>query len=164
MCIGPINFPLKRMRQALANYLRNPTTFAVLKGIRPSKVAQVQTDGSFTTISHTGVLLRTTKPEDFALRSTYFEHKNSVQSEWCSVLDGILFSKHKNQGSLELENDCLGVVEGLKRKKQPKDALCAYFYTSIYREIRELDHFGIRWIPREMNKADELFTSKAKLR
>jgi hypothetical protein len=82
---------------------------------------------------------------------------NSTQSEWCSILDGILFSKRKDQGSIQLENDCLGVVQALLRKKPPRDELLAYFHTSIYKELKELDHFGIRWIPREINKADELF-------
>ena len=151
-------YPLKRiMRPALANFLRNPTPFSLLKGIRPPKVAHVQTDGSFKDISRTAVLLRTTKPEDFALRTTYFDHKNSGHSEWCSVLDGILLAKRKDQGSLELENDCLGVIQALTRKRQPRDQLSAYFYTAIYRELKELDHCGIRWIPRELNKADDLF-------
>lgn len=147
------------MRPVLANFLRNPTPFSVLRGtaLRPSKLAHVQTDGSFKELSHTGVLLKTTIPEEYSLLSTYFDHKNSTHSEWCSILDGILFSKRKDQGSVELENDCLGVIQALTRKKQPRDELSAYFYSSITKEIRGLDHFGIRWIPREMNKADDLF-------
>jgi len=147
------------MRPALANFLRNPTPFSVLKGnaLSRAKAAQVQTDGSFTSFSRTAVLLKTTTPEEYTLRSTYFDHINSTQSEWCSILDGILFSKKKDQGSIQLENDCLGVVQALLRKKPPRDELLAYFHTSIYKEVKDLDHFGIRWIPREMNKADELF-------
>ena len=147
------------MRPALAAFLRNPTPFSVLKGsaLPRVKVAQVQTDGSFTSFSRTAVLLRTTSSEDYTLRCTYFDHMNSTQSEWCSILDGILFSKRKDQGSIQLENDCLGVVQALLRKKPPRDELLAYFHTSIYKELKELDHFGIRWIPREINKADELF-------
>lgn len=148
------------MRPALLNFLRNPTPFSILRGsshLKPSKVAHVQTDGSFTHFSRTAVILRTTTPEDYTLRSTYFDHINSTQSEWCSILDGILLSKRKNQGSIELENDCLGVIQSLLRKRPPRDELFAYFHTSIHREVRELDHFGIRWIPREINKADTLF-------
>lgn len=150
------------MRPALANFLRNPPPFSVLRGtaLRPSKLAHVQTDGSFKDLSRTAVLLRTTIPEEYTLLGTYFDHKNSGHSEWCSVLDGILFSKKKDQGCLELENDCLGVIQALTRKKQPRDALSAYLYSSISKEIRGLEHFGIRWIPREMNKADDLFRGK----
>jgi hypothetical protein len=146
------------MRLALANFLRNPTPFSVLRGstLRPPKVAHVQTDGSFKELSYTGVLLRTTLPEEYSLLSTYFDHKNATHSEWCSILDGILFSKRKDQGSVELENDCLPVIQSLASKKQPRDALSAYFYGSITKEMRDLDHFAIRWIPREMNKADDL--------
>lgn len=150
------------MRPALANFLRNPTPFSVLRGtaLRPSKLAHVQTDGSFKEISHTSVLLRTTIPQEYSLLSSYFDHKNSRHSEWCSVLDGILFSKRKDQGCLELENDCLDVIQALVQKKQPRDALSAYFYSSISKEILGLDYLGIRWIPREMNSADELFRRK----
>ena len=150
-------YVISRMRPALANFLRNPTPFSLLKGLRPPKVAHVQTDGSFKDISRTAVLLRTTSLEDYALRTTYLDHKNSGHSEWCSVLDGILFSKQKDQGSIELENDCLGVIQALTRKRKPKDALSAYLYNTIFKELRELDHCGIRWIPRELNKADDLF-------
>ena len=151
------------MRPALANFLQNPTRFSVLKGLPlapstlPPKVARVQTDGSFTSFSRTAVLLRTTTPEEYTLRSTYLDHVNSTQSEWCSILDGIIFSKRKDQGSIQLENDCLGVIQALLRNRPPRDELTAHFYTTIFKELRELDYFGIRWIPREMNKADQLF-------
>jgi hypothetical protein len=150
---------LKRMRPALANFLRNPMPFSVLtRSVRPAIVAHVQTDGSFTPqVSRTATLLKTVQGEEYSLFKTYFEHKNCGHSEWCSVLDGILFSVKKDQGSVELENDCLGVVRALAQKRQPVDRASAYFYGKIWREIRGLEHFGIRWIPREMNRADELF-------
>jgi hypothetical protein len=147
------------MRPALANFLRNPTPFSVLtRSVRPAIVAHVQTDGSYRTdVSRTATLLKTVQGEEFSLFKTYFEHKNCTHSEWCSVLDGILFSVKKDQGVVELENDCMGVVKALTQKRQPVDRLSAHFYGKIYREIRGLEHFGIRWIPREMNRADDLF-------
>ena len=154
------------MRPAMAKFLQNPTRFSVLKGLPlapstlPPKVAHVQTDGSFTTLSRTAVLLRTISREDYTLRSTYLDHVNSTQSEWCSILDGILLSKRKDQGSIQLENDCFGVIQALLRNRPPKEEFAAHYYITIFKELRELDHFGIRWIPREMNKADELFRSK----
>ena len=147
------------MRPALANFLRNPTPFSVLtRSVRPVHIAHVQTDGSFTPqASRTATILKTVQGEEYSLFRTYFEHKNSQQSEWCSVLDGILYSVKKDQGHIELENDCLGVVRALTQKRQPLDRFAAHCYGKIYKEIRGLEHFGIRWIPREMNRADELF-------
>jgi len=58
---------------------------------------------------------------------------------------------------MELENDCLGVVKALIRRQAPTERQSAHFYSAVCREIRGLDYFGIRWIPREMNKADDLF-------
>ena len=146
------------MRPALANFLRNPTPFSVLtRSVRPPTVAHVQTDGSFSHVSRTATILKTIQGEEYSLFRTYFEHKNSQQSEWCSVLDGIIYSIKKDQGAVELENDCLGVIKALMQKRQPIDRFSAHCYGKIWREIRGLEHFGIRWIPREMNRADELF-------
>ena len=147
------------MRPALANFLRNPTPFSILtRSVRPVLVAQVQTDGSFRNgISCTGTLLRTTQGEDYTLLSTHFGHKDSQHSEWASVLDGILFSAKKDQGAIELENDCLGIIKGLSLRRPPADKLASHLYGKIFREVRRMDYVGVRWIPREMNRADELF-------
>ena len=73
------------------------------------------------------------------------------------MLDGILFSAKKDQGAIELENDCLGIIKGLTQRRPPTDKLASHLYGKIFREIRRMDHVGVRWIPREMNRADELF-------
>jgi hypothetical protein len=64
------------MRQALAAFLKKPTVFSALtkSGLRPTKVALVQTDGSFSTelveMSRTAVLLRTPDALDYTLIDT----------------------------------------------------------------------------------------------
>ena len=147
------------MRPAVQHFLRNPHPFyAITRIARPAAVAHVQTDGSYRSdMSRTAVVLRTTAAENYTLSKTYFEHKNCTHAEWCSVLDGIQFSIKKEQGAIELENDCIGIVKALTTRRMPLDRRSAQLYTAIYKEIRGLDYFGIRWIPREMNKADELF-------
>ena len=147
------------MRPALANFLRNPTPFSILtRSTRPLLVAHVQTDGSFRNgVSCTAALLKTPTPEDYTLLTTHFGHKDSQHSEWASVLDGILFSAKKDQGAIELDNDCLGIIKGLTQRRPPTDKLASHLYGKIFREVRRMDHVGVRWIPREMNRADELF-------
>lgn len=147
------------MRPALAAFLRNPPAFTALTcPSRPLLVAHVQTDGSFTpAIARTAVVLRTTAATEYTLATTYFDHRNSTHTEWHSVLDGIKYTIEKGDCSIELENDCLGVVKALIKQKKPLDKQSAHVYNAVSREIRSLDYFGIRWIPREMNKADELF-------
>ena len=80
-----------------------------------------------------------------------------MESEWCSILDGIRYAIQRDEGSIELENDCLPIVRSITRRKIPTNSLLANYYTAVFKEIRELDYLGIRWIPRELNKADELF-------
>lgn len=150
------------MRPALANFLKNPTPFTPLSRsiLRPVKVATVQTDGSFSIqypeMSRTAVVLRKDFIE-FSLIDTYTNHWNSHESEWASVLNGIRFALKKDQGSIELENDCLPVIKHLVHKRAPLKSYLADYYSQILKEAKTMEYVGIRWIPRELNKADELF-------
>jgi ribonuclease HI len=127
--------------------------------IRPALVAHVQTDGSYhhaQRLSRTAVILRA--DDEWRLMKTYLEgeHANSTESEWASVLDGIQFSIAKDQGALELENDNQGVIEALVRRRAKKEVERYYLHT-ILEESADLEWLGIRWIPRELNRADTLF-------
>jgi ribonuclease HI len=128
-------------------------------GLRPTRVADIQTDGSFSrgNISRTAVILHTTDLEEYKLMNTYFDHKNSGESEWCSILNGLRYAIKKDQGSVELENDCLPVIQQLIHRKEPRKEYLAYYYISILKEIKQMDYVSVRWIPREFNRADELF-------
>ena len=152
------------MRPALQEFLRAPTKFTSLikpPRVRPSHTALVQTDGSFSSsypkISRTAVILNTKMHEEWTLSTTYSNHKNSGEAEWCSVLDGIKYAIKKGQFAIELENDNLGVIQSLIHRNIPKTSSLSYYYLAIYKEITNLDYIGARWIPRELNKADELF-------
>ena len=151
------------MQPALAQFLRNPQHFLPLTSrlIRPPRAALVQTDGSFSKkyvkMSRTAVILTTHDKIDYKLVNTYTDHWNSMESEWCSVLNGIRYAQKKDQGSVELENDCLQVVKHLIHKRPPMKGYLAAYYTSILKEIKNMEYLGIRWIPRELNRADDLF-------
>jgi hypothetical protein len=108
-------------------------------------------------ISRTAVLITNLKGEQNTLCNTYFDHKNSTESEWCSILDGIKYSIKKDHDAIELENDNLGVIQSLINRKIPKRHYLAEYYTMIYKNLRQLEYLGIRWIPRERNRADDIF-------
>jgi ribonuclease HI len=122
--------------------------------------SRVQTDGSFklsqNKLSRTAVILLKPDGEKHTLCSTYFTHANSHESEWCSVLDGIEFSKKKGSQSINLENDNLGVITSLISQKKPSGLYSDYYY-QITDLAKEFEWLGIRWIPRELNRADDLF-------
>lgn len=126
---------------------------------RPDSVLRVQTDGSFShkySISRTAVLVANAKIDQYLVK-TYFNHRNSYESEWQSVLDGIIYSIKKGKGSLELENDNLAVINSIIQRKRPDLAYARPYYSEIIDHSRYLDWLSIRWIPRKFNKADKLF-------
>jgi ribonuclease HI len=151
------------MRPALAKFIQNPHPFLPLTQgrLRPSKIALVQTDGSFSKecveMSRTAVILTTYDKIDHKLINSYTDHWNSMESEWCSVLNGIRYAQKKDQGSIELENDCLQVIKHLVNRRPPMKGYLASYYNSILKEAKNMEYLGIRWIPRELNRADDLF-------
>ena len=108
-------------------------------------------------MSRTAVILKTYDNVDYSLVNTYTDHWNSTESEWCSVLNGIRYAQKKGQGSIELENDCLMVVKHLVHRRSPMKSYLASYYNSILKEVKKMEYLGIRWIPRELNRADDLF-------
>ena len=124
-----------------------------------SPKSHVQTDGSFKPshkLSRTAVILLKPDAEKYTLSTTYFTHANSHESEWCSVLDGIEFSLKKEARAVNLENDNLGVINSLINQKRPLGLYSDYYY-QIKDLAKSFDWLGIRWIPRELNRADDLF-------
>lgn len=122
--------------------------------------AHVQTDGSFkpsrNNLSRTAVILLKPDGEKYTLCTTYFNHANSHESEWCSVLDGIEFSLKNGSETINLENDNLGVITSLINQKKPSSLYADYYY-HIKDLAKDFEWLGIRWIPRELNRADDLF-------
>jgi len=88
---------------------------------------------------------------------TYLTHRNSYESEWQSVLDGIIYSLKKDIGSLELENDNLSVINSIISMKSPNLDYAKPYFNEIIEYSNYLDWFSIRWVPRKLNKADKLF-------
>lgn len=103
------------------------------------------------------MILTSVNGDKLQLCKTYMNHTSSYESELCSILDGMKFSIKRNQDSIELENDNLGVINSLINCKIPRQPILARYYLDIYKQVRQFEYVGIRWIPRELNKADELF-------
>jgi len=125
---------------------------------KPLEVAHLQTDGSFRyrdRISRTAALLKS--EETFKSVKTYFDHQNSYESEWCSILDGIQMTQKNEVSSISLENDNLGVINSLVQQRPPRHEYVAAYYDLIMKEVKHMDYVEMRWIPRRYNKADGLF-------
>lgn len=151
------------MRRSIQNLFRRPGSFFTLTKpnlLRLEEPTKIQTDGSFKIhngrISRTAVIL--TKPDGvkYSLCSTYFDHANSCESEWRSVVDGLKYGIKKDTKAVNLENDNLGVMNSLIQKNKPSGLYSEYYYY-IFELVKRFDHLAIRWIPRGLNKADKLF-------
>ena len=125
--------------------------------LKPPLLARVQTDGSYRhaqRLSRTAVII----DDEHKLMKVYAEgeHANSTESEWASILDGLLFSHATSHGAVELENDTQGVIRSLYFSQAKKD-MDRYYLHAILEQARALEWVGVRWIPRELNRADRLF-------
>ena len=129
------------------------------RSAEPMIISSLQTDGSFRyndRISRTACLLND-EGELFKSVKTYFDHKNSYESEWCSILDGIRMSQANGCGDVQLENDNLSVINCLINERPPAQGYVAKYYTDVLHASRDMDWLEVRWIPRKLNKADGLF-------
>ena len=150
------------MRRSARGFLQNANKFNIISNnstFRPDYVALIQTDGSYKPsykISRTAVLYINSENPQFSIK-TYFDHRNSYESEWQSIIDGIEYAIKKDDSAIELENDNLSVITCLINKTPPKNKYIKEYYYSTLELSKHLDLFSVRWIPREENKADELF-------
>ena len=115
--------------------------------IAPPIINKVQTDGSFNPksgISRTALIV--SKDDVFinSLVNTYFDHENSTESEWCSVLNALDYTTKKGFKSINIENDNLGVVNTIIQSKPPKDILYRFYYEMIFEHLLRFEWVGIR--------------------
>jgi ribonuclease HI len=151
------------MRPSFVTFYKKPGLYATIYTsslIKSPHVTHIQTDGSYSLhnkpISRTAVILNHPSGKTYRLCKTYFDHANSHEAEWCSVLDGVTYSMKHNLRTIHLENDNLGVMNALINREKPKSPYLEYYHT-ILELTKELEFLGIRWIPRNLNKADRLF-------
>jgi ribonuclease HI len=130
----------------------------VLKPIAPSLV---QTVGSFHYNSRSG-RVAVALYHNYQLYTKVMDvqkPQNSYEVEWCAVYSGLLFALRYNVVSINIENDNLGLVKNLLTGKiNPKDKPYVNDYKKAILDLaKQTQWTGIRWIPREQNRADDLF-------
>lgn len=124
----------------------------------PIVFAQVQTDGSYRGIARVAAVVLGADGQTQRSGLCAIHARNSTKTEWASVAYGLrLAIKHK-EFAVALENDNLGVVTALMYpKKQLKHDYARHYRYEIQTLTKETAWTGIRWIPRELNRADDLF-------
>lgn len=129
----------------------------------PPLIAKLQTDGSRTsTTSRVAMILTTRDHMNIHKKMLQIPHtQNSTETEWASVACGLEFALQKGESCIGIENDNLGVVGALITGKRDFQNSYAYYYRDKILQMARLSLWtGIRWIPREINRADDLFNQK----
>ena len=137
------------------------TTIGGTHLFQPPFYTLVQTDGSFYTkskYSRVALILTTADTQEqyrkmFAIQDTV----SSTETEWASVYHGLHLALEKAQPIVALENDNLSVISGLILQNPLKHEYARYYKSKILTMTKQTAWTGIRWIPREKNRADALF-------
>lgn len=133
----------------------------------PLQCGLLQTDGSFyhkTGFSRVAMILKS-ENGNREVKDTQIIPRcvDSTETEWASVSRGLLFALEEGERNINVENDNFSVVSHLiLRDGVPKQEYVKYFRHVILTTASKYNWVGIRWVPREMNKADELFRKQLK--
>ena len=124
----------------------------------PPLVARAQVDGSFSRASGKVAAILTTDTGEAIYRKTQaMKAFNSTETEWAAVALGLELALQHDQTAIGIENDCLGVIQALMFPDTPlKHAYARHWRATIQKLATETHWTGVRWIPREINKADGL--------
>ncbi len=124
----------------------------------PPLVAHAQVDGSFGRIGGRIAAILTSDTGNAIYReSQSIKALNATETEWAAVAMGLELSLKHNQTAVGIENDCLGVIQALIFPDTPlKHAYARHWRSTIKKLATETHWTGVRWIPREINKADGL--------
>lgn len=131
----------------------------------PFMSALLQTDGKFypkTGVSRVAMLLKAEHGDTTTKNIIDITQCNdSTETQWASVSRGLLFAIEQGERNITIENDNFGVVANLiLRDNVLKQEYAKHYRYIILNLASKTLWTGIRWIPREMNKADALLRLK----
>jgi ribonuclease HI len=127
---------------------------------KPPFIAQLQTDGSRRSHDSRIAAILTSSDEmtTYKRMVAIAQTESSTEVEWAAIVGGIEFALQKGETCIGVENDNLGVVGALITGQREFRHSYAYYYRDKIDRLTRLTLWtGIRWIPREMNRADDLF-------
>jgi len=82
---------------------------------------------------------------------------NSTEAEWASIFFGLKAAIDNSEDLLHIQNDCLSVVRAfLPFSEPPKQNYARHFKVEITKLAGQASWVGISWIPRELNRADQV--------
>ena len=130
------------------------------RALQPLILTRVQTDGSFGRPVGAQAAAVITSPIGVTASQKIHvpEARSSTEAEWASVAFGLRLALENDHETIGLENDCLGVVSALMYPMNPlRHAYARHYRGLIYGLAAQTMWTGVRWIPRQINRADDLF-------
>jgi ribonuclease HI len=82
---------------------------------------------------------------------------SSTEAEWSSIYYGLQAAIDAKETAIGIENDCLSVIHGLTLSSPLRSSVNQEIRRKILDLANQTTWTGIRWIPREENRADALF-------
>ena len=127
----------------------------------PPILTYVQTDGSFR-LSRARIAAIIQPPAGEEQRYMFpVEASCSTEAEWASVAIGLSLALERGSDAIAVENDNLGVIRSLIfPNTKLRHEYARYYRDRILLSALETSWTGARWIPREQNRADDLFRQK----
>lgn len=146
--IGKLLFPFTRV----AGHVTHP----------PLILATIQVDGSYsqsTGDARAAAILTPTKSHNTFRHVQSISAESPTEAEWASISMGLELAITHSEGAIGIENDCLGVINTLISPHDTwlRHEYARYWRYRILRQAKGCEWFGVRWIPREQNRADDLF-------
>ncbi len=130
----------------------------------PALYAIAQVDGSFRAGVGTAAVLFTRADKTTQYKNHYQLGivASATEAEWAAVYAGVCKGKELQENAVLIENDCIGVVGHImNRDMRLKHEYAQYYRSKIIQSAAELEWLGIRWIPRNSNRADDIFRLQA---
>lgn len=149
-----------RSRKAVGALLNPYTRIGGHTTFAPPLIAHVQTDGSFDTRHgvHVAAIVNSANRKHQWQDMTWIKAKNLSEAEWASILFGVTIAVNKGQAAIGIEHHNLSIIHGLIFPKiQLRDEYAAYYRNEIQKVTAVTLWTGLRWIPRELNRSNDLF-------
>lgn len=146
--VGKLTFPFTRVAGHVSQ--------------QPLLLATVQTDGSYvpkTGDARVAAILTPTRSQNTFRHVQSISADSPTEAEWASISMGIELALSHGERALGIENDCLSVINTLISPHDTplRHEYARYWRYRILRQTNGTEWVGIRWIPREQNRADDLF-------
>ena len=126
--------------------------------IYPIFYSHIQTDGAYTKKAQAVAVLLKASDHSAEFKKVHpILAQSSTEAEWASVYHGIQFALEHNEPAVALENDDFGVISALITNRALKHDYAKHYRDKIKIIVGSTAWTGIRWIPREANRADDLF-------